>query len=275
MKSVSDDYIALEQADQRKPAEIYHIWRDGGQHWYYTSGDVTVSYDGNDYTPATLKRGGSKYDSQLEVTTMDITAQYAETPVIEYLANNPIEILWIQISKLFRDQSPFEISVVFIGQIKNVSFKGVQANVKCVGFEHFLKMPIPVFRYQLTCNHKLFDTKCTVVKASYKTTTAVTVSGSGLVLTSADFGSEDDGYFILGRIEFGGTYRTIVYHVGNEIHLSYKFNELDTGESVDAYPGCDGKIETCRDKFTVAGTNIVHFLGFPYIPQENPSLRVP
>lgn len=275
MKSASADYIAKEESTQRKPAELYHIWRDGGSHWYYTSGDVSVTFDAHEYVPATLQRGLSKYDSQLEVTTMEVTAQYAETPVIEFIANNPIEILWIQISKLFRDQSPFEAGVIFIGQIKNVSFKGVQANIQCVGFEHFLKMPVPTFRYQLTCNHKLFDTNCKVVKANYKTTTTVTVDGTGLILTSADFGAKADGYFTLGRVEFGGTYRTIVAHSGNDISLAYKFTDLVSTNSVDAYPGCDGKIETCRDKFTVAGSNVVNFLGFPYIPQENPATRIP
>lgn len=275
MKTPSADYILKEKAEQRKPVEIYHIWRDGGVHWYYTDGDVTLVYDGNSYVPATLQRQASRYDNQLEVTTMEVTAQYLETPTIEFIASNPIEVLWIQISKLFRDQDPIEAGVIFVGQIKNVSFKGVQASVSCVGFEHFLKMPVPVFRYQLTCNHKLFDTGCKVVKASYKTTTVVAVDATGLILTSAIFGTKANGYFISGRVEFGGTYRTIVDHAGNTICLAYSFTDLETSDSVDAYPGCDGNIETCRDKFTVAGTNVVHFLGFPYIPQENPAIRVP
>ena len=274
MKDASEAYIAKEESSERKPVEIYHIWRDGGENWYYTSGDVTLSYGdpSHDYVPATLRRGLARYDSQLEVTTMDITVQQAETPVIEYLASNPLEILWIQISKLFRDQSPLEAAVIFIGQIKNVSFKGVQAAVKCVGFEHFLKMPIPTFRYQLGCNHTLFDSNCGLLKSNYKTENAeVTVDVTGLILTSADFGSQDDGYFTYGRIEFGGTYRAIVNHVGNNVTLAYKFTDLESGNSVDAYPGCDGKIETCRDKYG----NITHFLGFPFIPQENPALRQP
>ena len=109
------------------------------------------------------------------------------------------------------------------------------------------------------------------VRADYKITTTVTVDATGLILTSVDFGSQEDGYFIYGRIDFGGTYRTIVNHVGNDVTLFYKFTDLESENSVDAYPGCNGTRETCRDKFD----NIVHNLGFTDIPQENPALRQP
>lgn len=272
MRTPSETYIEMEEADERKPVEIYDFWRnDESENWYYTDGDVSLVFGGNTYISVTLKRGLAKYDSQLEVTTMEVTAQYAETPVIEFIANNPIDTVWIQISKLHRDQDPLEASVVFVGQVKGVSFKGVQATASCVGFEHFLKMSVPVFRYQLTCNHSVFDANCGLAKAGYKTTTNVTVSADGRTLTSADFGSEADGYFSFGRVEFNTTYRTIVKHVGNDITLTYSFNTLVTGNSVDAYPGCDGAIGTCYDKYS----NIDSYFGFPYIPIENPATRIP
>ena len=37
MKTQTDDYIAEEEAKKRKPIELYHIWREGGEHWRYTS----------------------------------------------------------------------------------------------------------------------------------------------------------------------------------------------------------------------------------------------
>lgn len=272
MKNVSETYITKEEASQRKPAELYHIWRDDGEHWYYTSGDTTVTYDGHDYLPATLKRASAKYDSQLEATTMEITLGYLEEPVTEFIANNPIEILWIDIRKLFRDQSPFETVVIFLGQIKKVSFQGNAAKVICVGFEHFLKMPIPVFRYQLTCNHKLFDDGCGIDKAAYKITTNVTLSADKTKLTSSVFESYDDGYFIYGSVEHGAEYRMITDHVGDTITIAYKMYKFDEyTDSVDVYPGCDRQIETCRDKYD----NVINFLGFPFIPQENPATRMP
>lgn len=271
MKDVSVDYIAAEEADQRKPVEIYKIWRmDEAVFWYYTSGDVSVTYDGHEYVPATLKRGQSKYDSQLDVTTMSITASYLNDPAKDFLSVNPLDIMWIQIMKLHREQSPLEADVVFIGQIKDVSFKGVKSNIKCVGFEHFLKKTIPTWRYQLTCNHQVFDTNCSLTASTYKTTETITLDTTGTILTGTAFGTKTDGYFIGGEVKFGVESRTIVAHAGTSVTIMYKMTELKTADSVDAYPGCDGRPETCRDKYD----NITRFLGFPFIPEENPATRV-
>jgi len=271
VKNVSADYIAAEEADQRKPVELYKIWRmDEATFWYYTSGDVAVTFDGQVYAPAALKRGQSKYDSQLEVTTMTVTAGYLNDVAVDFVSINPVDVLWVQIMKLHREQSPLEADVVFIGQIKNVSFKGVQANITCVGFEHFLKKTIPQWRYQLTCNHLVFGSNCALTASTYKTTETITLDATRTILTGTAFGTKDDGYFIGGEVRFGAESRTIIAHSGASITMMYKMSELSDSDSVDAYPGCDGRAETCRDKYN----NITHFLGFPFIPEENPATRM-
>lgn len=270
MKDSSSAYIAKEEASQRKPVELYHIWRDGGQNWYHTSGDVSVTFDGNDYTPATLERSLVKWESQLEVSIMTITAGSVQDPVFDFIAQNPIEILWVSVMKLHRDQVPLEADVIFVGQIRDVSFKGVAAQVKCVGFEHFLSKTIPAWRYQITCNHQVFDVNCALDSNLFKTTETITLDSTKTVLTGTAFGLEDDGFFIGGQVVFGVESRTIVEHVGTAITLMYKMIELADTDSVDAFPGCDQRAETCRDKYD----NILNFLGMPFIPVENPATRV-
>lgn len=270
MKTPTQTYIDAEESNQRKPVELYHIWRDGGEHWRYTDGDIPVTFETNVYSPATLGRSSVKYNSQLEVSTLQIKAAYVENPVLEFIAINPIESLWVSVVKLHRDQAPLEGSVIFLGQIKNVSFRGISASVNSVGFEHFLKKTVPTWRYQLNCNHTVFDTKCALISTDYKTTTVVTLNSSGTELISDDFGDQYDGYFIGGKVTFGVETRTIINHVDTVITLMYKFKELESDDEIDAYPGCDGRAKTCRDKFD----NIINFLGFPFIPVENPAVRV-
>ena len=271
MKDVTQTYIDNEEAVQREPVELYHFWRDGGEHWRYTDGDVAVDFDGNTYSPTTLNRSSTRYDIQLEITTLTITSSYINDPVLKFIAINPIEILWVSISKLHRDQSPLETDVIFMGQIKNVSFKGTAAEVACVGFEHFLKKVIPRWRYQLTCNHILFDEYCSLTKVDYKIEAVVTLDETETILSSATFALQDDGYFIGGEIVFGLEARTIVAHSGTDITLIYRMENLDNNDTVEAYPGCDRRIETCRDTFD----NIINFLGFPFLPRENPAMRTP
>ncbi|MBW2598546.1 MAG: phage BR0599 family protein [Deltaproteobacteria bacterium] len=271
MKSATQDYIDKEEAAERKPVELYHLWReDGSEHWYYTSGDVLVTYDTHDYVPATLRRTSVNYQAEIDVTSMKITTAFVETPVLEFIAVNPIEILWVSVMKLFRDQDPLEESVIFVGQIKNVSFKGAQATIDCVGFEQFLKEPVPVYRYQLTCNNSLFDANCGKLKADYKVTETVFVNDAKTKLTGALFGDKEGGYFTGGEAVFGHQSVSIVAHVGAEITLTHKMQGITDSDSVDVYPGCDGRAETCRDKYD----NILNFFGFPFIPLENPAMRV-
>ncbi|MBU2548355.1 MAG: DUF2163 domain-containing protein [Proteobacteria bacterium] len=270
MKSVSAAYIAAEASATRRPAELYHIWKEGGDHWYYTSGDAAVSYGGQTYAPAPIARGTAGYDTNLETSTLTVTTGYLESPAIQFISLYPIDVYWISVMKIHRDMSPIEASVVFVGQIKNVSFKGREASIECVGLEYFLKQPIPRFRYQVGCNNSLYDTRCAVDSDSYKVTTTVTVSADGLTLTSADFSGYDDGYFTRGYMEKSGSKAMIVYHAGTAVTLRYPVYGLATGDSVDVYPGCDLRIETCRDKFD----NVLNFFGMPYIPLENPTVRV-
>lgn len=270
MKDVSQNFIDNEEADKRMPVELYHIWRDGAEHWYYTSGDVTISFDGNDYVPATLSRSLVKYSTQFEVTTMSISADYLQDATIDFISTNPIEILWVSVMKLHREQSPLEASVVFIGQIKDVGFKGIQGDISCVGFEHFLKKTVPVWRYILTCNHDIFDSFCTLSAATYLVTETITLDASKSILTGAAFGGYDDGYFIGGEVKFGLEARAIVGHVGTSITMAYSMAELVSANSVDVYPGCNGRAETCRDTYD----NILNFLGMPFIPMENPATRI-
>jgi len=285
MKTVSSRFKTKETKVKKRPTELYHIWRDlpspNGTHWRYTSGDVAVTYAGLPYVPATLNRSLVIYDSTMQVSKMTIYAGYLEVPIVQFIAMNPVEQVWIQVMRAHRDIFPLQVDVIFVGQIKAVSFKGLQANVECVGFEHFLSMPIPTLRYQVTCNWKLFETRVIggftfgcgigVTKISKKVTAAVTLDSTGRILTSATFGlpAYGDGYFTLGTIEFGDEKRTIVSHVGNVVTMAYKMRDLVAG-NVDAYPGCDGRPETCKDKFN----NVVNSLWFAFIPQENPAIRI-
>jgi len=268
MKSVSTEYIGKEEASRRKPVEIYKVW-SGDYYWYYTNGDVSFVYDGDTYDPATINRGSVSYNDTMDPNTVKIQFAISTTPVIEYITNNPVGNIYIEVSRLFRDQDPAEKVILFVGQVKSISIKGMSAEAECAGYEVFLDVPIPVFRYQLTCNHKVFDDACTLNRETYKLTTTVTVDATQTILTSADFSSYAYDYFTRGYVKCGSEKRPVVSHMNDTITLGYKMTTVSGGASVEVFPGCDGRSPTCRDKFN----NIVNYLGFENIPEENPALR--
>lgn len=271
MKNVSEEYINREEAIKRKPAELYHIWKlNEDVHYRYTSGDVAMIYNGNTYTPATIERSSVQYDTELSVSSLKIQAARVTTPIIEYLAINPLDLYWIEVLKLLRDQSPLEASVIFLGQIKLVRFKGVAAEVECAGFETYLQRGIPRFRYSPGCNWTLYDENtCRVDKTLYRVTDVViALSADGLELTSVIFGTKPDDYFTFGYVEYNIARRMIVAHTGNTITLNYRIPDLvDGGTITAAYAGCNLSIEMCKSKFN----NVDNFFGFTYIPLDNPA----
>lgn len=267
MKTVSTDFEARELAATRQPAELFRIWKDGGAAWYLTNGDAEIVYNGHTYTPAVIERGKVQYNSALEVSEVKITTTHLADIAQLHLAVNPVDIYWLEILRVHRDMDPIEASVIFVGQIKNVSFKGPEAVANGVGFEYFLKVSVIRFRYQITCNHNVFDARCTLDQESYKAVgTVASVSADGLTVVVSAFGSVTSGYLSLGWAESGGYKTMIAHHEGSTLTLRIPIPDLEAGDSITAYWGCDGKAETCRDKYA----NILNFLGFIYIPTSNP-----
>ncbi len=266
MKTATTAFETLEQNETLSPVEIFHIWEEGdsGEHWYYTSADESVTYDGNTYTPAAIKRSSMSFDSELEVTKVGVTVGALDDTFISYMTQNPTTQMWVAIYRLHRSDES-DASVVFIGQVNSVSFQGAQAEAECYGFEHFLKMKVPRYLYQSCCNNAVFDDRCGLAKEDYATTAEITLSGSGMYLSANAFGTKDDDWFTYGWVVYGDQRRMVTAHTGTMLTLQYPFQDIEDGDEVTAYAGCDLDIETCRDKFG----NVAHFFGTPYIPEVN------
>lgn len=268
MKDHSNEYALEEEGSQKKPLEIYDIWYSTN-YWRYTSTDYEVTYNSNTYAPAPIERGVVVYDSNLEVSALDITFARSQGPITRFIVSNPVLALWIKITRLMEDDEGnyLEPDIIFIGQIKNVSFKGLTARANCVGFENYLRQPVPHYRYQELCNWRVFDTKCAKSDVGFKVTTNLTaVSSDGLTLTSSDFALQDADYYTLGKVTFGDDARMIVEHIDDYIKLRFPFQGTVIGSQVTAYAGCDRNIETCKTKFN----NVINFGGHPFIPLDNP-----
>ena len=107
-------------------------------------------------------------------------AAFADEPFIDYLAQNPIDPVWIEIIRVHANLKNVG-SIVFIGQISKVGFKGQDVQATCVSFEFFLKHPIPTPRYQPKCNHFIYDDivdgfGCGIDQTGFKVTASATVS---------------------------------------------------------------------------------------------------
>jgi uncharacterized phage protein (TIGR02218 family) len=271
MKDLSSAYIAAEQAEEQRPLEIFHFWTNGGLHWRITSHDQAVTYLGQTFNPAAINRGPVQWDGEMEVSTMSVSAAFNEAPIDDFIAQNPIEPVWVQVIRL-HEKLPNQGAVVFVGQLKKAGVKGNETSVECVGFEHALTQGVPILRYSPQCNHHIYQPiedglGCGVDRENYKVT--ATVTGSGLEWQSAAFSGYSDGWFKYGWLEYGSARRMVVYHKGSTIKIRYMILNMPSGAEVSVYAGCDRAVTTCRDKFN----NVAQFGGHPHVPVDNPATK--
>ena len=172
--------------------------------------------------------------------------------------------------ELYKNEDFYKPDLVFTGEYENINFEQ-DSGLFLINFkqtelgrlENFL-LKVPIQRF---CNNALFDEHCNLVQASYEVS-AVLSNIDGLVLTSPTFGTHPDAYFYLGEcvLEKAGITqeRLIIGHTGNEITLQGPLLNVEIGDTVKVYPGCDKQAETCFNKFG----NILNFTGFPYLQEE-------
>jgi len=267
MKTLSVDFIAKEEGDQREPGEVYHFW-SGTTHYRYTSGDVAIVYAGETYAPAPIQRKKVSWSDKLEVNTLDITVSRATNPVLEFIQVAPQELIWVSVHKIHRDLLIEESIPIFLGQIKDFSFKGPAVQVKCVAFEKYLNQVVPRYRYGPGCQHTLYSDRCGVDINSFNLTLEVeSISDDYLIIYSEEFAGYDEGWFNLGFLVFGNYQRMITDHAENYIKIKYPLIYLSSGDTITVAPGCDKTRDTCEQKFS----NKIQQLGFPNIPIDNPA----
>lgn len=276
--ALTQDYYDKDLALTRKPVEIYKFWNDSlDAYWYYTSGDASFAYPatgGATYEPAFMKRSRTEFHTDLKISKMNIDVERLNPAFAEYLNEPMPEMIWIEVSKLFRDQDPVEKRVLFIGQVANTKYNGIKGTIQCVGFEKFLKMKVPTLRFQPTCNHKLFSDQCGVALTSYGATISSidSISANGLTIAASDIGAQASDYYKYGYMKWGNFKRTITSHTTNTITIQFYIPGLTAGQSIYVAPGCNKTMANCRDKYNnLNNDSLDRFLGFPYLPLDNPA----
>lgn len=255
----------LQTTEQTALPELYEFV-SGAQTERYTSFASGLTFRGNFYKAAPLKRSGFSEDTQFGNVKVTITAPLFET-LIHYLANQPIEPTRVTIYRaLESDLSDYRI--LFSGFIKQVSMRDRLASAVCESNSQVLSAKIPTVIYQSFCNHSVFDSGCGLNNLDWRVMALISTVESA-TLTSTSFAAFDDGYFIGGQIRYDSDLRLITNHLDNTVTLQIPFDSrVKVGTTVEVFPGCDGSPTTCKNRFN----NLTRFLGMPYIPSHNPVL---
>lgn len=258
--------------------DLYTFELSGGSILRYTSAEVDVLADGHLYygrNAPIFERGRIRTVRGVEVDDLDVSV-YAGTqhtvngvPWKEAIATGALDGAWLTLSYAFSAEPGEPIVGVmpaFIGRIADTETFTSGGRLKVRSALELLDSMVPRDLYQPGCLNILFDTGCAVARAAYQASATV-ATGSGQSVLLCNLTAADD-YYALGEILFtgganAGVRRTVRAYITGQVSLSYPLPKpVTVGDTFTAWPGCDGRQDTCSGKFS----NQARFRAFPFVP---------
>jgi len=259
----------LQNTEIQTMTELYNVTY-GNSVEYFTNSKTEVVFNNKTYIPIPVQRTNISKDVEMRTQTFTVTTIPTDL-FKQYIAATPVEPVNITLYRALNSDVNNEYALIFTGVVKSVQFAKGQVAIECVANAQYLRKKIPPYLYQSFCNHTLFDTRCTLDKTAYAVAATLTYV-SGTTIKSAAFATKVDGWFNQGYIELGDNLdkRLIISHTGDTCILHIAFDaRVAAGLTMTAYPGCDKKPDTCKNKFNNYTNALVH----PLIPTRNPVLQ--
>lgn len=259
-------------------AELYTFTLPSGVVIRWTSADIDITYNGLTWShngpglerSQITKQTGTQA-SELDVTLyMDDDVLYNGNTLASFVAGNGFVNTILQFSRGYAEAPGKPIVGTlpkFTGRITQMKDTGeTQATLVAMNWMSLLNVQVPVNVWQPPCLHTVFDSGCTLNRASFKKTG--TVQGGSDASNLVTSLTVANGYLDLGTIVFtsgpnNGQTRTIKAQSGGLVTLVRALpNAPKPSDKFNAYPGCDLTQATCATKFN----NLAHFKGFPFVP---------
>jgi uncharacterized phage protein (TIGR02218 family) len=289
VKTAGAALISLLNAQQFISADLYTFTLASGTIYRYTNADGDLTSGGFLFSSAgpTLSRGRTRIVIGVEVDTLAISfgvnssVLIGTIPVAQFAAQGGFDGARVKLERVFMPLTSWGDTsagtlIMFVGRVAEVQCtrSGVAMNVN--SDLELLNVMLPRNLYQAGCVHSLFDTGCTLLKASYAAagTTTAAAGSTAKVLNCALTAAT--GWFDLGTVTFTGGLNTGVSRTvksqtlagTDTLTLSNPLPYTPTvGDAFIAYPGCAKTSAICDSKFA----NKVNFRGFETIPAPETS----
>jgi uncharacterized phage protein (TIGR02218 family) len=244
-----------------QPYELY-LFQGTGISFALTSAERTITYLGEDYSPATITRTEAEHSNEVVSGQIKIFIPKAHPLaqlLIPYLPSAPIAV-----TVYGSHYSDSETVVLFTGAIASARFTD-QCELTCNSATYLLQRKIPQQLYQAPCSHIFGDAGCGADLTAHTYSGTVTaIDSTGTVLTIPAFSSLPDT-LKAGYLKFGNDFRMIVGHSGSTVTLISPIPAMHTGAAVSGTAGCNLDFSACSHY-----GRTISFLGFDLIPTVNP-----
>jgi len=195
---------------------------------------------------------------------LKITFARSDNFARDYILGAIDQVTTVALKRMHAGMPAGDAVVEWKGRIVTAEVKEDQITLTCESVYTSMRRLGLSTQFELTCVHAIYGAGCKANKPAMRVDATVNVINN-LAYTMIGLGGYPDGWFASGMMESNVDRRFIISHIGDVITLSRPLN-VDLGATVALYPGCDKLLNTCINKFN----NVDHYLGFPWMPDQNP-----
>lgn len=283
--STFDDFER--SVEDSTPIELF-TFTSGFNSWQITSYHKDVVFNGTLFTAEPLARSNiESYEAASDSFDASVELPATHPLVQEYANGVPQDTATCLIQRWQPSFSPTIALRVWQGNLTALSFKGRMGSFRVPSATvEALQHEVPNMLAQPLCNHTLYDSFCTVSRASFMLNGVqiTAVSGDGRTITingdvpAAIFGATPNATLIAidwalhGYIvhQPSGNFRTIIDQPNHDtnrftIQCEYPAGSLHVNDFVTIFAGCARTRAQCRAKFA----NVKNFGGHPDMPKSN------
>ncbi|HXG46252.1 MAG TPA: phage BR0599 family protein [Methylomirabilota bacterium] len=268
---------------QSQPVWLYHFWINTPTpvHWRFTSFERDFASGGWLHKPRPISHGDIRRTIRADREEVTIETLFdGDNPLKLFLPVPPSYVLNLEIHEDTAAGGARELR--YTGIVREPRFEGRRITATCASIVSELDRKVPGHLFQPRCNYTLFHPNCGLSKAAYQVNATINSYTAGAVSVVVDVGgftppTDPIDYFSKGELQRGDETqfesRTILRATKGSgslwtLDLPLPLAYATVGESVKIWPGCDGLLATCDDKFD----NVANFGGFPYMPIKNLTL---
>lgn len=247
-----------------RPIELYEFIGNQTTHRLTSHGE-DVTFGGDVYSSVALRRN-EIHASQIGDRSLEIEIPRVLQIVTDYAFGVPDFDLTLT---LHRTHDLSSSVVYWKGKVTGIRVEADRATIVIAPLAaDALETPVPRVRVQQICNHRLYDSRCTVDENNFVESTSIASIASDTEFDVSSMGSQPNQWAKGGTVErtSTGEKRLIIDQTGTTIRIMYPFHELGVSDLVKVFAGCDRSLSDCANKFS----NQDNFGGHPYVPKTNP-----
>jgi uncharacterized phage protein (TIGR02218 family) len=280
MKAISGPLAALfASGAQFFKADLFTYTFIDGSVLRTTSADVALSFGGNTWLSESpiVERTYTTVQVGVTVDTMTLTVKPSIANTIGGLSwqaaarQGYLDGATVLVETAYLTTWPAVIGTlhVFGGNVSEADPARTKVDIQVTSALELLNRQFPRNLYQATCLHTVYDSGCTVTKASFSVANTVAASPAPTVTSIKTGNAQPAGYFEQGVLTFtsganNGLKRTVKsYDPATGFTFALPLPVAPSaGDTISVFAGCDKTKATCQSKFS----NIGRFRAFPFVP---------